>query len=716
MLLVGLILLERKKMKNSTSNSIHSLLNPKSILIVGASEKQGSSARNIIENLLNNGYKGEIYLFGRNKGQIDNFNIATSYDKLPRGIDLGVLAIPAQAVFESIVALKNIEVKTIACLSSGFAELGNEGVLLQEKIGNYAFKNNIRMIGPNCIGYFNYVDNFHLGIVHMPKQTAFEKNGQKGIAIVTQSGGIGMFIGQSFGFRGVPTTYSITIGNQADIKLSDFVEFLIDDEHTSVIAIYAEEIKKPQKLLSIAQEAKKKNKNIVLLHTGKSQASRSITQSHTGSLTANYALMETKLINAGIAMVDSLEELIDFSQLCLRFPSSISGGVGLMTHSGAICAIVSDCFDKYDLKMPPLSSKIEQKLKANIPSYLPPRNPLDVGIEASKNPKLVGFGLECLADEPQIGSILCVMPIDQSIEIKLEYLKGFIQSMKKHPQKPAIYVALDDSFRFEKEFIELAKKEGVVLAKTVESAIKSLSNLKKMNFHKNKQEREIQNLKIPALCHLEKGNVAEFTCKKIISQFDIPIPKGKLAKDIKEALEIAKNIYPVVAKAQSANLAHKTDMGGVILNIKNDQELEKAFSAITDNFLSKNINLDGILVEKMQKKGLEMVIGARRDKHWGIVILVGIGGIWIEVLRDFCLLVPTLGKEAIINELNALKSAALLKGVRGSKGVDIQSVAKAVMCIGDLISSNERILEIEINPLIAKEKGVMALDALMVLD
>lgn len=701
-------------MQDSTK-SIQTLLNPKSILIVGASEKPGSSARNIIANLLRNGYEGKIYLIGRNEGAINDISIVISYDKLPNDIDLGILAIPAGHVYDAILDLKKINVKTIACLSSGFAELGDEGTKLQEKIGNYAFENNIRLIGPNCIGYFNYVDNFHLGIVDMPKQASFDKN-EQGIAIVTQSGGIGMFIGQSFGHRGVPTSYSLTIGNQADIKLSDFVEYLLDDDFTSVIAIYAEEIKKPKKLLEVAKKAALKNKNIVMLHSGKSEASRNITQSHTGSLSSDYNLLKTKLENSGVAMVNSLEELINLSELLLRFPNPKGGEVGLMTHSGAICAIGSDLFEDSNLIMPELGKQTEELLKQNIPAYLPARNPLDVGIEASKNPSLVGIGLNCLASEPKIGSILCILPIDQSLDIKLKYLEGFIDSVRNNPQVPAIYVALDDSYVFEDEFIALAKKQNVVIGKTFESAVKTLENLKKLNHNKNKQKREIKNAKISDFDKLNKGNVPEYICKDIIKKFDIPTPKGKLAKSLDEAIKIANEIsYPVVLKAQSAALAHKTDMGGVILNIKNNDELKNAYEKLTSNFAQK-LSLDGVLIEQMAQMGQELVIGARRDKNWGVVILAGIGGIWIEVLKDFCLITPDLNEEAIINELSTLKSAALLKGARGSKGVDMKAVAKVVIKIGDLIVSNERISEIEINPLIAKEDSVMALDALIVLN
>ena len=700
-----------------TVQSISSLLNPKSVVILGASAKPASSARNIIKTLALNGYKGEISLVGRNSGDIDGLEILTDISLLPSNVDLGILAIPAASVYDTLVELKNANVKTVVCMSAGFAELGDEGVTLQEKIGTYSYENNIRLIGPNCIGYFNYIDNFHLVLVDLPKQVAFDKKGSKGIAIVAQSGGIGLFIGQSLGKRAVPTTYSITIGNQADIELSDLIDFFIEDEYTGAIAIYAEEIKNPQKLLDAVKRANSVNKNVILMHSGRSEASRSITQSHTGSLTGDYSLMKTKLVNAGVAMVDSLDELINLSELLLRFPNPVLGEVGLMTHSGAVCAIASDQFEDNNLVMASLSSDIENKLKEIIPEYLPARNPFDVGVEAAKNPSLVGNGLELLLSEPKIGSTIVILPTDQDVNTKIKFLEGFIESTKRHPNKPTIYVPLDESNIFEPEFMQLAQKEGVVLGKSMESSIKTLANLNKLCLNKAKQKREISNINILSLEDLPKGNVVEYKGKEILQLLDIPTPKGALATNIEEAIYIANEIsYPVVAKAQSANLAHKTDAGGVVLNIKNDEELKNTFNKMFKDISATGVDLDGILIETMADIGLEIVIGARRDKQWGVVVLVGIGGIWIETLKDFCLITPDLGIDAIINEISTLKSAALLKGARGSKPLNIRAIAEVILKIGNLIVSNERISEIEINPLVAKEESVYALDALIVLD
>lgn len=699
-----------------TVESISSLLNPKSVVILGASAKPGSSARNIMKTLNLNGYKGEIYLVGRNSGDIDGLEIITDIKLLPNNVDLGILAIPASSVYDTIVDLKTAGVKTAVCLSSGFAELGAEGLALQEKIGTFAYENNIRLIGPNCLGYFNYVNNFHLVLVDLPKQVAFDKSGSKGIAIVTQSGGIGLFIGQSLGKRAVPTTYSITIGNQADIELSDLIDFFIEDEYTSAIAIYAEEIKNPQKLLSAVKRANKVNKNIILMHSGRSEASRSITQSHTGSLTGDYSLMKTKLINAGVAMVDSLDELINLSELLLRFPNPVLGEVGLMTHSGAVCAIASDQFEDNNLVMASLSSDIENKLKAIIPEYLPARNPFDVGVEAARNPSLVGDGLELLSSEPKIGSTIVILPTDQDINTKIKFLEGFIESTKRHPNKPSIYVPLDESNIFEAEFMNLAQKEGVILGKSMESSIRTLANLNKLCINKAKQRREIQSEIIAEFDTLASGNVVEYKGKNILKQVNIPVPNGALATNANEAVQIANEIsYPIVLKAQAAKLAHKTDAGGVLLNIKSDEELKIAFEKMTNDIKRTGITLDGLLVESMEKMGLELVIGARRDVQWGAVVLVGVGGIWIETLKDVCLITPDLGVDAIIEELSSLKSSALLKGVRGSNAVDLNAIAQVVTKISDLIVSNERILEIEINPLVAKPEGVLALDALIVL-
>jgi acyl-CoA synthetase (NDP forming) len=514
----------------------------------------------------------------------------------------------------------------------------------------------------------------------------------------------------------VPTTYSITIGNQADIELSDLIDYFIEDEYTSAIAIYAEEIKNPQKLLDAVKRANSVNKNVILMHSGRSEASRSITQSHTGSLTGDYSLMKTKLVNAGVAMVDSLDELINLSELLLRFPNPVLGEVGLMTHSGAVCAIASDQFEDNNLLMASLSSDIENKLKEIIPEYLPARNPFDVGVEAAKNPSLVGDGLALLSSEPKIGSTIVILPTDQDVNTKIKFLEGFIESTKKYPNKPSIYVPLDESNVFEPEFMQLAQKEGVILGKSMESSIRTLANLNKLCINRAKQRRINSTINILSLDSLPSGNVVEYKGKDILKVLDIPVPKGALATSHLEAIKIANEIsYPVVAKAQSVNLAHKTDAGGVVLNINSDEELKNVFNKMSNDISSTGVELEGILIESMEKLGLEIVIGARRDKDWGVVVLVGVGGIWIETLKDFCLITPDLGIEAIIDSISSLKSAALLKGARGSQPVNIRAIAEVVAKISDLIVSNDKISEIEINPLVAKSEGVFALDALIIL-
>jgi acyl-CoA synthetase (NDP forming) len=216
---------------------------------------------------------------------------------------------------------------------------------------------------------------------------------------------------------------------------------------------------------------------------------------------------------------------------------------------------------------------------------------------------------------------------------------------------------------------------------------------------------------------LPSGNVVEYKGKEILKELGISIPDGRLAKNVEEAIKIANEIsYPVVMKAQASKLAHKTDSGGVLLNIKNDRQLQSTFVKMSENMQSLGIDIDGLLIESMETPALELVIGARRDKDWGVIVLVGVGGIWIETLKDFCLITPDLDADAIINSIYSLKSTALLKGVRGSKAVDVNAIAQVVMKISDLIVSNDRISEIEINPLIARCDGVLALDALIVLN
>ena len=691
------------------------LLDPRSVTIIGASAKPGASSHAIIKNLVDNGYQGQIHLVGRTAATVDGREIRTSISDLPDGIDLAILAVPADAVLDTLTELAQRGVGAAISFASGFAELGSEGRRLQEQIGETARTLGVRLIGPNCIGYFNYINNFHVAMVDMGPLLPMPRNRGPALSLVTQSGGIGAHLAGSLEQRGIPVSYSVTTGNEADLSLADFVEFFAADPATGGVLVYAEQIRDPQSFLAAARSARARGKHVVVMHPGRNEASREATQSHTGALTQDYRLMRTVLEHAGVAVVDSLEELVDVGQLLLRFPEPPVNGVGFVTSSGAICAIAQDYCDELGIDIPRFSASTIETLRSTLPDSLQARNPLDLGTLLQTKPKLMSTSLNALVADPAVGSILLSLPvIHQSLSLTL--LEEFVTSTAE-THTPAIYVVQTEDKPLWGDFEKLAHEKGVIVMRSPERAMRALATLTRIGRLQSRKRRSTESSEATRTLHLSSGPQPEWRSKEILAEISLQVPPGGLAATPDEAVRIASQIgYPVAAKIQSAALPHKTDVGGVVLGLADEAALRGAFSDLTEKGRTAIAGsvIDGILVEAMVEPGVELVIGARRDQHWGAVVLVGLGGVWIEVLGDVRLLPPDLAHSAIKAELLSLRASGLLTGARGSDAVNLDAVADLVSRVGAFAEAHPEIAEIDLNPVVARHDGVVALDALLV--
>ncbi|RYF60161.1 MAG: CoA-binding protein [Comamonadaceae bacterium] len=698
-----------------TGAAVARLLNPRSVTIIGASAKPGASSHAIVKNLVANGYQGEIHLVGRTAATVEGREIRTSIADLPEGIDLAILAVPADAVLDTLIQLADRGVGAAVSFASGFAEYGPEGRRLQEQIGETARNLGVRLIGPNCIGYFNYADSFHVAMVDMGPLPPMPRHRGPALALVTQSGGIGAHLAGSLEQRGVPVSYSVTTGNEADLDLADFVEFFAHDPATGGVLVYAEQIRDSRRFLAAARTARARGKHVVVMHPGRSEASREATQSHTGALTQDYHLMRTVLEHAGVAVVDSLEELVDVGQLLLRFPEPPVAGLGFVTSSGAICAIAQDYCDELGVDVPELSPNTANTLRAVLPDYLQARNPLDLGTLLQTKPDSMSTSLDALVTDSAVGSILVSLPvIHQSLSLAL--LEAFIASTAG-TGTPAIYVVQTEDKPFWPDFDELAHDKGAIVMRSPERAMRALATLTRIGRLQARQRRSGEACRTADPLRLSSGPQPEWRSKEILGEISLAVPPGGLATTAYDAVRIASRVgYPVVAKIQSAALPHKTDVGGVVVGLADEAALRAAFSDViaTVRDAHSDVTIDGILVEAMAEPGLELVIGARRDLNWGAVVLVGLGGVWIEVLGDVRLLPTDLAPSAIKAELLSLRAAGLLRGARGAEAVDLNAVADLVSRVGVFVEAHPEITELDLNPVVARPDGVVALDALLV--
>jgi len=444
---------------------IEQMMRPRSVAIIGMSSKPGTPSHTVLKNLLNSGFKTDIHLVGRSGGEIEGIPCLTSVDQLPEGVDLAILITPAETVRETVEACIARGVKSAVCFSSGFAETGEQGRNEQEEIGRIAREGGLALVGPNCVGYFNYVDAFSVMLVPTELRLS-EDSSRPGVAIVCQSGGIGHHIAYSLQQRGVNVSYMVTTGNEAHLGIADLLSFFLADESTATVVCYAEQIRRPADMLAVAKLARDHGKKILLLHPGKSAKAQAATASHTGALTGDYMVMRTLLEDAGIVMVDALEELIDVSQILTRYPNHNGEGLGILTMSGALCGIALDYGAEIGIDIPAMSQVTIDRLDGTLPAFTQSCNPYDMGTLPAWQPDLMRVGAEAMLDDPAFGSLMISNP---SVGLPISSTFATIASALP-ADKPLIYVIHSEDCPIPQETKDILDKNQMVVMRSPERA------------------------------------------------------------------------------------------------------------------------------------------------------------------------------------------------------------------------------------------------------
>jgi acyl-CoA synthetase (NDP forming) len=690
------------------------LLRPRSVAIVGASPTPGAFGAGVLANLEHAGFTGELYLINPKRNNIGGRPCIASVDDLPEGVDCAVLAIPRAAVMETVLACARRRVGGVIIFSAGFAEAGEKGRLEQERLAQIAREHDMVIEGPNCLGIANYVDGVPLTFVVTP----MAKFGHApGIAIVSQSGAMAAVLGVSLRHHGLKISYSVSTGNEAASGVEDFLAYMIEDENTAVIAMIVEQFRKPKRFLALVHRAREAGKPIVLLHPGSSSAARASAATHTGALAGDYNLMRTKVRAAGVIVVETLEELVDVTDILSRCPSLPNGGAAVFTESGCFKALTLDLCERLGLALPALAGATADALRAVLPDFIPPTNPLDITAQGLVDPDLYRRCIPPVLADQSYGSLVLAIILTDETTSGLKF-PPIIEAIREiRPTKPVLFAALDEGPSISHSYVDQLRELGVPYFPSTERAFRALAHVTQ---HTSRLAlAESIPAPVAAPIAMPSGVIPEYKSKRILAGVGIPVPIGELATTSEEAQAIAKRIgYPVVLKAQAAALTHKSDAGGVALKLSGAAAVDAAWHTMQSDIARAlpELQLDGILVETMGQWGTELIVGAHSDPEWGPVLLVGLGGVLAEALGDTRLLVPGLSRDAVAAEIHKLKSSALFRGFRGAPELDIEAAAEIVVKLGELVLANPSIREVDINPVIvyAKGSGAVALDALIV--
>ncbi len=681
-------------------------LNPRSVAIIGMSTRAGSAGQIILQCLKVNNFEGDVYLVGRTDELIDGRPVLKSADHLPEGVDLAVFAMPATAVREGIEACARRKVGSALVFAAGFAEIGDYAT--QDAVTAAARSAGLAVVGPNCLGFTNNVGGLWL---HMLFARQARRGVENGVAFVGQSGGLLGHFQRATEGRGIPLSYVVSTGNEAGLETTDFLEFLVEDRSTRVIVLYCEQIRRAQAFLTALRRARTAGKPVVMILAGRSAKAKKAAQSHTGALISDFATVRTQVEDAGAVVVSTMDETMDLVEILQRFPTPPSKGPGILTASGAYVGLTDDFAEETGLDIPELAPATLQKISAMLPPYGNYGNPLDTtaGFALAMLPGVV----KALIDDPNVGMLFISFPINTAAPVR-----AFNEGMA-HSPKPKVMVALGDSFKLGPEVDEAAKESPAVYSRSSDRMLRAIA-------HYTRYGRLLARTRVTetaaALAGLPKlgcGTQPEWLGKEILAAAGIRVPDGALARTPNEAVAIAKRIgYPVALKAQAAALSRKTEAGGVALNLSGEAAVREAWDAMIGSVKRARpcLALDGALVEKMSPRGVEMMVGAKRDQNWGTVLLLGLGGIWVEALGDVQVLPESADEAQIRAAIGKLRAARLLAGVRGAPPADLDAIVHAVLAVGHLMQSLPAVTEIDVNPLMihAAGDGATALDALIV--
>jgi acetyltransferase len=683
------------------------LFNPESVAIVGASHHEGKIGHTVVKNILESGYKGKIYPINPKGGEILGLKVYKSIFEIDGKIDVAIIVVPAKVAVEIIDDVAE-KAKFIIVITSGFSEVGNiEG---EKKIVETARKYGSRVLGPNVFGIYS---------AKPPINATFGPSKIKAgnVAVVSQSGALGIAMIGKAAEENMGLSAIVSIGNKADLTEVEILSYLFEDEITKVVFLYIEGLENGREFLDIIRK-RPPGKSIIVLKAGRSKAGARAVASHTGSLAGSDAIFDAAFRQVGILRAESLEDGLNWVTTVALSPPPKGRNVVIVTNGGGLGVIAADACEKYGLHLLDDMEVLKKTFQDVMPEFGSYKNPVDITGQAGG--KEYKVALERAFKEDSIHAILALYCDRGDAEIE-EIKEALVEVHKKYGNKPALYTIFGGEGAT--SIITALKREGLPAFGDVEDAVSSLYALYKVN--ERKDEGKMEEIKmdegkikqvIGKALKEKRRKLLSNEAKEILRAAGVDVPEFYVAKNIEEAIEAANKIgYPVVMKIISEDIIHKTDVGGVILNIENEKEAAEAYEAIIES-CKRNVpkaRIRGVEVTKMLPKGVETIIGSTTDASFGKVVMFGLGGIYVEVMKDVTFRVAPLPKKEIRRMVREIESYPILAGVRGEKGKDVEAIVDTIYKIGLLVTKFEEIMELDINPLIVYEKGAKVADARM---
>ena len=682
-------------------------LSPKSIAVIGASDKVGSVGRAITSNIMK-GYKGTVFPISPSRDTVFDQKAYKSVLDVPEEIDLAVIITKNTIVPTVLEECGQKKIQGAVVITAGFKEVDEEGKKLEQQLKDISKKYNLRIIGPNCLGVMN------LDPQTMMNSTFLKITPKSGeIALVSQSGAICAALVEDASAQGIGFSAVVSMGNKADMTEIDILKMLAEHEQTKVIVMYLEDMGNGQEFLKVCKQITKKNaikKPVLVLKSGRSPEGAKAAMSHTGALMGSDEIYDALLKQSGAIRVDTMEELFDYATAFSKQPLPSEGDLVIVSNAGGPAIISTDSCSKLGIKMAKIE-EIRSKIDAVIPPWGSSRNPVDIVGDADFN-RFENVLNEVLQHK-NVGSVISMCT--PSATLDYDKLAEVIVKMSKKYKKTmlASLMGLDEGITNR----EILAAGDIPYYTYAEGSIRALKAMLRFVDWIKAPDGDITEFKVDmnkARDILDKvksegrTNLLEDEGREILDAYGFPLPESSVAATEDEAVDVANKIgYPIVMKISSPQIVHKSDAGGVKVNLTNDDEVRDGFKAIMENAkkYDSNAEIKGVLIVEMVKGGKEMIIGSKLEPGMGPVVMLGMGGIYVEILKDVTFRLAPLTDQEADDMISSIKTKKLLDGVRGEKPSDISKLSECIQRLSQLVTDFQEIKELDMNPVLVMEQG-----------
>lgn len=695
---------------------MNGLLTPKAVAIIGASSTPGKIGHTVVKNLVESNYEGKIYPVNPKADEILGIKCYASVSDIPGEVDAAILTIPAKFVLDSIKECGEKGVKGLIIITSGFSEVGEKE--LEEELVTIAKSYGMRILGPNIVGVLSNSDKFNGSFAPF---LPLKGNG----SLVSQSGALLIGIDAATYLRGVGFDKLISIGNMSDVSFADTIEWLDQDKNTKCISLYIEGFKEGRRVIEVSQKA---TKPIIGLKSGISAHGAAAAASHTGSLAGAAKIYEAAFKQAGIIWADDLDNLFDRTQALSLQPPMKGDNLLIITNGGGVGVLATDAAEKYGIPLKFAPEDVQVELKKHMPAFGSAKNPVD--LTGMAGTEWYGDSVKYAIQHPWVDGLVvlyCETAMTDPLEIAQGIKNAIAESGVTNKPVTVSYVGGEKSEKAMRWLVD----NGLPAYGAPDLAINAIAALREFALNKENNNTVVNDTqgidKQKALAVIEKARangrdaLTEMEAKQVFEAYKLPVTHSRVATSEDEAVKLAEEIgYPVVMKIVSPQILHKSDANGVKVNIKDEEAVRSTYHTILENARNYKADADihGVLIQEMAPMGTEVILGSVNDSTFGPTVMFGLGGIFVEVLKDVTFRVAPFSKKQALEMISEIKGAPILQGVRGELPRDIDALADAICKYAFMvIDLSEEISESDANPVMVYEvgEGLKVVDARVIL-